>query len=216
MIYWDEITLMFILINFIVVIWIVSGYYFYKNYYLPRLETAEPEFAEGLGELFDNLTKSISESVNKVKVDFDLKEVSDKLTEQFFGTFLAILGVSEEYDENWSFKQYITQIIESSVEKIVPDTIKEFEKILPEFTESFVEAIQSALMGGVAPTVDTPGDNPIQSQVMPNMPELDIGKMLQMYLMQYLVKQMGAGGLGSLMGGFSGGGSPTPRGSSGF
>ena len=193
----------------------VLGYYYYKNYYLAKIEQVEPEFAEGLAELFNNVSKDISESISKVKVDFDIKTIADTLTEQFFGTFLAILGVSEEYTEDWSFKNYIRQIIDSSVEKIVPDTIEHFEKLLPEFADSFIEGIQKALAGAVEGMPEGTPAGAVAAQGGGAMPDMDIGKMIQMFLLQYMMKQMGGtGGLSGLLGGLggSGGGGTPPSG----
>lgn len=216
MIYWDQVTIIFFLINFCIVIWMLLGYYYYKKYYLSKIGMAEPDFADGLGELFENFSKGISESLNSVKTDFDLDKISGKLTEQFFGTFLAILGVSEEYDENWSFKSYIAEIIDSSVVKIVPETVAEFEKILPEFADQFIKGIQEALTGAVTGMPDTPeGPSPTQPNIP--LPNMDISKMIQMMFMQYIMKQMGGlGGLGGLTSSLGMGTAPASQGPSGF
>lgn len=193
MIYLDQMAFIIISINGIIAIWIVLGYYYYKKYYLPKLKLEEPGFADDLSELFENFSKGISESISEVKLDFDLDNISSKLTEQLYGTFLAILGVSEEeYSEEWSFKDYISKIIDESSKKIVPETIAEFEKLLPEFSDSFIKGIQEAL-SGVAETITGNDPNMPQQapQGMPNMPEFNITKMIQMYFMQYMMKQMG-------------------------
>jgi hypothetical protein len=214
-----DLAFIFILINIVGVIWIVLGNYWYKNIYLPNLETVEPPMADTLNELFSNVSTGITDAMSDIKVDIDMEKVSATLTQNFFGTFMAILGVGEEYDpESWTFQNYIKEIIDSSIETIVPETVRQFEEILPAFADQFITGIQEALTGAVSGMPDAPAGQIASPVGTGGMPDLDIGKMMQMMLMQYMMKSMGgAGGLGSLLGGLSGSMPPTGGGqSSGF
>lgn len=216
MIAWDQLTIIFFLINISVIIWIVLAYFIYKKYYIPKFEKDKPDIEKGFRELFDNFSKGISESFKDIKIPFDLEEITNKMTEQFFGTFLTVLGVVEEYDEKWSFRDYIGKIIDSSVESIVPETIKQFENILPEFADSFIEGIQKALTGAVSDLPEGSPEQAVAQQGMPDMGKLDIGKIIQLYIAQMIMKQMGGGGLGGLLGGLGGAAGAPQSGPSGF
>ena len=210
-----DLALIFLSMNLLGFLWIVLGNYWYKNHYLPNIEATEPPFAEGLTELFDNVSKGISDSIKDIKVDIDLEKISTTLSESFFGMFIGMLGVGDEITDDWTFHTYIKQIIDSSVSEIVPETVKQFEEILPQFADQFITGIQEALSGAVSGMPDASSGQQIAPAGTGGLPDMDIGKMIQMMLMQYMIKSMGGGGsIGNLLGGLggnipSGGGSPT-------
>lgn len=219
MIYWDEMAFIALLINLIIVLWIVLGYYAYKKY----LETHKDDTEIPLGDYFKQFNKDLSDklagALDNIVIDVDTKKISEGLTETFFGTFLAILGVTEEYNEDWSFRNYIKEIIDSSVTKIVPETIKEFQAILPEFAEQFVGGLQEALAGattqGAAPAG---GAQPVMQQaVQQGLGNLDIGEMMKMMLLQFVMSKMGGmGGITSGLTQLAGPVAGTPARRSGF
>ena len=205
-----DLGLIFLVMMLAAIVLVIIGNYWYKNLYLPSIETAEPPIAEGLKELFENVSVGFTEALKDVKVDIDMEKISASLTESFFGSFIALLGVGDEISEDWTFQSYIKDIIDSSIETIVPETVKQFEEILPQFADQFITGIQEALTGAVSGMPEAPGGAQAVAPAGGVAPDLDVGKMIQMMLLQYMVKSMGgAGGLGSLLGGLGGGVAPT-------
>ena len=83
-----------------------------------------------------------------------------------------------------------------------PETVKQFEEILPQFADQFIGGIQEALTGAVSGMPDAPPGAAMAPQGGGGAPDMDIGKMIQMMLLQYMMKQMGGGGgIGNLLGG---------------
>lgn len=219
-IFLDQLAATFVLMLIYTVFIAVLGYYLYKYQYLPSLEQTEPSFAQDIKELTDNISTGFKQALSAVKVDIDFEKITENLTNNFYATFLAILGVNLENPEeveSFNFAEYIKRIIDTSVQDVVPETIKGFEQILPEFADQFIEGIQKALSGVVETIPEGASKDSIVQQVAGAAPDLDMGKMIQMVFMQWIMKQMGGGGninLGSLLG--SGASAPISTGRSSF